>query len=240
MQHFGDDNHLMGCYEALWDDFFLYIVMEYLAGQDFFWQITWANRDEPPAGGLRPRAAVPAVARRLVENLLCLANERLVHCDLKPENIMMNGPWFPFIDFAQTLRVDSREQLLLAPSAGSESYISPERYRGRPFNIKADVWALGSILFNLFTGWRFAGIPLAELDRCYEFFIIERGLSDEVRCNQTLQEYGPNRDDFYYRILAMQQLDAQARDLLQWLMEEDPEERPDVNEILDHPFFAMA
>ena len=143
MQHYGDHEHIYGCYEALWDKDYLYIVMLQARHGDLFQHIHW----HPNGEGYIRRDDVPHVARQLVKNLEFLQERHLVHRDLKPENVLVTvQPWVPFMDFAMMLQIPylkGRPQMILNKRlAVSPFYLSPEVLNS-PFDHKADIWAFG-------------------------------------------------------------------------------------------------
>ena len=81
----------------------------------------------------------------------------IIHRDLKPENVLISftSPKTKLIhvkimDFgiAETLMKDE-EQLMLV--CGTPTYIAPEVLKKHGYGLKADIFAIGSILFNLIT-----------------------------------------------------------------------------------------
>jgi serine/threonine protein kinase len=87
----------------------------------------------------------------------------IVHRDLKPENIMVTRDGFvKILDFGLAKlikRLDSSPQNMSAtvdsqPGAvlGTTGYMSPEQARGEPVDYRADVFSLGSILYEMVTG----------------------------------------------------------------------------------------
>lgn len=136
MQQYGNFENVMEAYEVLFDDRYLYIIT--LCAREGSLD-EHVNRD-PPTFDARP------VLEQLVRNLQYMRQHRLVHRDLKPKNILCQGPWFPLIDFAMTRRADVHDGVTLdiqsTGSPGTQGYISPEVYHNRSFNYKADVWAL--------------------------------------------------------------------------------------------------
>jgi len=96
------------------------------------------------------------------------AHERgIVHRDLKPGNVMLTpGRVVKVLDFGLAkggARADSSADLSVSPTAalsstalgailGTAPYMSPEQARGREVDRRADVWALGCVLFECLTG----------------------------------------------------------------------------------------
>jgi len=83
----------------------------------------------------------------------------IVHCDLKPSNILVTGEGVPMLlDFGIAKLLDpgsmglETEMALTRQRAFTPRYASPEQLSGRPVTTAADVYALGVILYELLTG----------------------------------------------------------------------------------------
>ncbi|KAJ1505616.1 Dual specificity tyrosine-phosphorylation-regulated kinase [Coelomomyces lativittatus] len=88
---------------------------------------------------------------QLLECLMFLYDRRLVHCDLKPENVLLQSTQ------KSTLKIiDFGSSCLLAEKAytyiQSRFYRSPEVILGADYDMAIDMWSLGCILAELFTG----------------------------------------------------------------------------------------
>jgi serine/threonine protein kinase len=124
-----------------------HIVMEYIAG-----------------GSLRQRLQLePQLAQRhalcltleLCEALSCVHRSGIIHRDIKPENVLLADDGSPRLsDFGLSSR--RCEQMLTRSHAlaGTFAYMSPEVLWGSPADERADIWALGVMLFEMLAGCR--------------------------------------------------------------------------------------
>lgn len=112
----------------------------------------------PPA--TRAHLDALTVVRRLCEPLAFLHGEGLVHRDLKPANVIVRPDGQPvLVDFGLATRSHrelGREDVddLDALNAGTAAYMAPEHLRGELLDARADLYALGCILFELVAGRR--------------------------------------------------------------------------------------
>ncbi|WP_437990691.1 protein kinase domain-containing protein [Sorangium sp. So ce145] len=124
-----------------------YLVMEWLAGETLAERI--ARR------GLTPAESVDVVAR-IAETLGALHGQGVVHRDLKPSNLLLVEGRLDramVLDFGiARFRID--QQLTLPGTVlGTPEYMAPEQARGeRRVDARADVFALGCVLFKCLTG----------------------------------------------------------------------------------------
>ncbi len=113
------------------------------------------------------------LVRRLCSPLAFLHGEGIVHGDLKPENILVrkNGT-IVLVDFGlihQFSGPRGREALEVSDSlVGTVAYMSPEQIRQDVVDARADLYALGCILYELVTGERpFRGPSVKEIMRAH-------------------------------------------------------------------------
>ncbi|HSK62970.1 MAG TPA: protein kinase [Pyrinomonadaceae bacterium] len=115
--------------------------------------------------GRLPQAKAIDVARQLCAGLAAVHERGVLHRDLKPANIMLDEHGEVRItDFgiaALTDQLDQRESM-----AGTPAYMSPEQLEGQELTIKSDIFSLGLVLYEVFTGKRaFEATTLPELLR---------------------------------------------------------------------------
>jgi predicted Ser/Thr protein kinase len=122
-----------------------FISMEYVDGEDLASLLTRIGR-------LPADKAVEA-ARRLCSGLAAAHDRGVIHRDLKPQNIMMNKRGEVVImDFG--LAAIASELTGQEARYGTPAYMSPEQLRGAAVTAKSDIYALGLVLYELFTGKR--------------------------------------------------------------------------------------
>jgi len=127
----------------------LYIAMRLIDGTDLREAIG-------RSGGLHPARAVKILAS--VADALDAAHARgLVHRDIKPANILLARPGEPgehayLSDFGLSKRLASAGQTKTGEVVGTVDYMAPEQWRGDRVDGRADVYALGAVLFEALTG----------------------------------------------------------------------------------------
>jgi hypothetical protein len=134
-----------------------FISMEYVDGEDLATLLRRIGR-LPPAKALE-------IARQLCAGLAAAHDKGVLHRDLKPANIMIDGQGRARItDFGLAARVE--EAHTDGQIAGTPAYMAPEQLIGKSATAKSDIYALGLVLYEIFTGKRaFDGATLAELRR---------------------------------------------------------------------------
>ncbi|HEX6391377.1 MAG TPA: protein kinase [Solirubrobacteraceae bacterium] len=124
----------------------LYIAMRFVDGEDLR---TRVRRE----GRLSPEAAAEVAAQ--IGAALDAAHARgLVHRDVKPANVLLGEREHVYLtDFGLTKRVNSLSGATRTGGwVGTLGYVSPEQIRGERTDARADVYALGCVLFHALTG----------------------------------------------------------------------------------------
>lgn len=103
--------------------------------------------------GPPPLAVALNYATQIVRGLGAAHAHGIVHRDVKPANIMVTGDGtLKLLDFGIARRIEDASFDSL--TQGTVAYMSPEQVSGRPVDHRADLWALGVVLFELCTGSR--------------------------------------------------------------------------------------
>ncbi|MHC4063924.1 MAG: serine/threonine-protein kinase [Planctomycetota bacterium] len=103
---------------------------------------------------------VVELAEQMLEAVAFAHHQRVMHCDLKPENfIIFSGNRLRLADFG-IARVAQRT--IEASGSGTVGYIAPEQAMGKP-SLRSDVFSLGLIMYRMFSGqlpeWPFTWPP---------------------------------------------------------------------------------
>jgi predicted Ser/Thr protein kinase len=136
-----------------------YISMEYVDGEDLS---TLMRR----IGRLPPDKAVE-IARKMCAGLAAAHEKGVLHRDLKPANVMIDGRGHVVImDFGLA---GLTEQLQCDVRSGTPAYMSPEQLAGTEVTTKSDIYSLGLVIYELFTGKRaYEAASIMELMRMQE------------------------------------------------------------------------
>jgi tRNA A-37 threonylcarbamoyl transferase component Bud32 len=130
-----------------------FISMEYVDGEDFASLLRRIGRF-PEDRGL-------AIAHQVCAGLSAIHERGVTHRDLKPANVMLDGLGKVRItDFGLAGLAGETVQ------AGTPAYMAPEQLAGREVTARSDIYALGLVLYEIFTGQRALDAQnLAELIR---------------------------------------------------------------------------
>jgi len=122
-----------------------YIVMEYVPGS------TLKDRIKQE-GHLRVEDALH-VARDIASALAHAHANNLVHCDIKPHNILMMADGSAKVaDFGIARAVTESTMTYTGNVVGSVHYFSPEQAKGTMITPRSDVYALGVVMYEMLTG----------------------------------------------------------------------------------------
>ncbi len=122
-----------------------YITMEYVSGEDL-------KSTLRRVGPLSEGKAI-YIARQVCEGLIEAHKLGVVHRDLKPQNIMIDKQGHPRImDFGIARSMKGEGITTSGMMIGTPEYMSPEQVEGKEADQRADIYAMGVILYEMVTG----------------------------------------------------------------------------------------
>jgi serine/threonine-protein kinase len=200
--------NIITIYDVMRERDLTFIVMQYVAGQTLQAMIESGKIFSPQEvlGLLKP-----------VSEAVDYAHENgIVHRDIKPANILIDMAGKPYLADFGVARLETSTMTGPGTTIGTLSYMSPELVRGKAADGRADIFALGVILYELLTGQKpFAGDNLSTI--VYKIVHAEPPLITDVN-----RELPPGYESVIRRALAKRPEDRYqtGRDLMRDL--EDP------------------
>lgn len=99
-----------------------------------------------------PEEEVRHIARQLTLALNYLHSQKIVHRDMKPQNVLVGADdTIKLCDFGFA-RVMSCQTTVLTSIKGTPLYMAPELVKEKPYDCTVDLWSLGVICYELFVG----------------------------------------------------------------------------------------
>ena len=134
-----------------------FLSMEYVDGEDLASLLRRIGR--------LPGDKAVEIARQLCAGLAAAHDQGVLHRDLKPGNVMLDGRGRARItDFGLAVRADDEQGG--AEVGGTPAYMAPEQLSGKGASVQSDLYALGLVLYELFTGRKaFEAATVAEWRR---------------------------------------------------------------------------
>ena len=160
-----------------------------------------------------PEDILKSVAAQLVSALTNLHQHRIIHRDMKPQNVLIcaNGA-LKVCDFGFA-RALSCTTLVLTSIKGTPLYMAPELVQEQPYDEKVDVWSLGVILYELYFGK-----PPFFTNSIYKLI--------QMIVNEKISFPGQISDQF--------------KDFLLQMLQKDPTKRSSCADLLTHPFISKV
>lgn len=149
--------HLLKAYPQQRPRHYLYTVMEYVDGQSLAqWMI------DNPSPDLE---TVRRFAEQMVRGLLAMHRQEMVHRDLRPENILIDGTGtLKIIDFGST-RIEGIQDIVpespQTQMPGTAHYSAPEYFLGDPGSPRSDLYSLAAIVYRMLSGASPYGVKVA-------------------------------------------------------------------------------
>lgn len=207
----------------------IYLVLEYLEKGE----IKWQQLPEDLSGVQEPLLSLRDTKhafRDVVCGLEYLHHQNIIHRDIKPSNLLMdkhgNVKISDFgVSFAASL--NGEDEFELAKTAGTPAFLAPELCQitsTAKVTHKIDIWALGITLYCLL----FGRLPFTAESEFKLFDVINKSPLAFPDMTKWIDAEPLEASDL-----------AQAKDILEKLLEKDPEHRIDVDAIKLHPFYLQ-
>ncbi|NWQ62389.1 STK36 kinase, partial [Neopipo cinnamomea] len=161
--------------------------------------------------GSLPEDQVQTIAAQLVSALYYLHSHRILHRDMKPQNILLGKDGVVKLCDFGFARAMSIHTMVLTSIKGTPLYMSPELVEERPYDHTADLWSVGCILYELF-----AGTPPFYTNSIFQ--LVSLIVKDSVKWPTAMS--------------------LVFKSFLQGLLMKDPHQRLSWPELLSHPFIA--
>lgn len=187
------------------------LVLPYARGGDLFTLVT--DR------GFLPEPLVKAIAARILSALAYLHERRIVHRDVKLENMSLMTDDVDGVvlgDFGYAVELPEGE--CGESACGSPNYAAPEIWQQRPYCEKVDIWSLGVAMFVMLAG---------------EFpYALERGCAAVEGIARGIEGLDANPE--------FQRISVEGRHLLWRMLQMGPDERISAVDALNHGWFMRS
>ena len=132
------------------DQNYFYMEMEYCATGDLS-RCLWQNKNN-----LYSERTIKQISTQLLSGLQALHKNGIIHCNLKPSNILIDEYGnVKICDFKKSLKVSTMNASLIKKNknAMTPCYTAPELFQEEGmYSFKSDLWALGCIMYELAVG----------------------------------------------------------------------------------------
>src|ERR671921_2553666 len=137
--------HIVTVIDAGEDDGTPYIVLEFVEGETL--------KDRIRRLGRLPVAEAVAYAIEIGRALSCAHEHKLVHRDIKPQNILIDRDGrAKLTDFGITRSLEAQGLTATGRVLGTTDYVSPEQALGHDVTAQSDIYSLGIVLYEMLTG----------------------------------------------------------------------------------------
>jgi serine/threonine protein kinase len=163
------------------------------------------------------------IACHIARGLIYLHEEcepQIIHCDIKPQNILMDENRIPKIsDFGLAKLLMADQSKTFTDPRGTKGYVAPEWYRNLPVTVKVDVYSFGIVLLEIICCRKSVDLNLPE-----EEAILEQWASQCIEAGELGKLVNNEEVD-------NTQLERMAK-LGLWCIMNEPSHRPSMKKVL--------
>ncbi|CAM8887791.1 unnamed protein product [Rhodiola kirilowii] len=151
--------------------------------------------------------------------------DRIVHCDIKPENILLDGDYNAKVaDFGLAKLIDRDYSRAWTTIRGTKGYLAPEWISGEAITPKADVFSYGMVLLEMISGRRNRETADDELDHYFPKRVLDTVSKEDSEVSKLLDERLEGNAD-------LQELVRACR-VACWCIQDDEKDRPTMGKVV--------
>ncbi|CAN1138365.1 G-type lectin S-receptor-like serine/threonine-protein kinase At1g34300 [Linum perenne] len=156
--------------------------------------------------------------------------EWVLHCDIKPENILLGEDFCPKIaDFGLAKLKKKEDMVSMSRIRGTRGYMAPEWIKSDPITSKADVYSFGMVLLEIVTGSRNFEMQGSLMDS--EDWYFPRWAFDKVFKEQRVEDILDTQVKHCYDgKLHFEMIDRMVKTAM-WCLQDRPEMRPSMGKV---------
>ena len=225
----------------------IYLVFELLA-QDLrsFIGRLYKSPQRPPAASVVPLPTIKSFTRQILDALWFCHQNRVVHRDIKPGNILVthDGSCVKLADFGLA-RAFEVPLCTYTHEVVTLWYRAPEILLGeKRYTPAVDVWSVGCIVAEMTVGK-----PLfrgeSEIDQLFKIFEVtgtptEATWPGVTRMKEFSEKFPKWQPCDLKPAIPEDMCDVPTRQVIKWMLTADPKQRPTVSDLLNHPWFALS
>jgi len=223
----------------------LHIVMELCTGGDLFDEIEHLQRTK--AIPVYNEQACSKILKQVLEAIRYMHERHVLHCDLKPDNLVYVSPpgnehkgsgQLKVIDFGMARFWNARERERFSQVAGTPYYAAPEVVK-KDYGPAADLWSIGVIMYIMLIGYPPFYASAEQYKKYYSDKLQAQEAANDAIKRKVIDGFQnvvkPGLGPWFPE---ERPISALARDLIGKLLESDVAARLTAREALGHPWIA--
>ena len=193
----------------------IYIAMEYMGGKS----LEAVYKNLLTRGGRLSEKVLGKVAESVLRGLSYLHEKKIIHRDIKPQNILLNEQGeVKLCDFGVS---GEAVNSLATTFTGTSFYMAPERIQGQPYSVTCDVWSLGLTILEVAQGhFPFGSDKITANIAPIELLMLILTFEPQLR----------DEEDLGIR------WSSSFKNFIAYCLKKDPMERPSPRQMIRHPW----